>query len=137
MGSWWVRNGREYQHDATRVTIAVLVLACFLKCALPAAGGFGGGADKVAKTLVGNAQEFFALARQDQALVYRVRHAAMSVANIQAARQLYDDATIERSTGVDTHALLKDADALLTSTTTAAAAGGTAQKARPRLPVWP
>lgn len=106
----WSRDASEYQWDAMRATIVILVFACVLK-SLPQ--GSAGQNDRISRTLVANGERYHSLAQQDQLPSIRLQHAAMAVANLQAARQLFSDGSIERSTGVDVHALTKKTDAFL------------------------
>lgn len=128
----WSRDTSEYQHDAIRVTIAIFVFACILKCIAPSSGTQIG-SDNVAKTLVQNAELYLKMAQQDQLSTYRLKHAAMAVANIETARQAFDDATIERVSGVDVHSLLKTADAFLNRHLKSGGEG----RHKKALPVWP
>ena len=55
----------------------------------------------------------------------------MAIANLQTARQVFDDATIERLS-IDVHSQLKSADI-----TQQLLKSGTAKKSRKALPPWP
>lgn len=105
----WSRDASEYQLDAMRATIAVLIFACVVK-SIPHGGG---GSDRIARALVSNGERYHGLAQQDQLPSIRLQHAAMAVANLQTARQLFSDSSIERSTGIDVHALTKRTDNFL------------------------
>ena len=91
----WSRDVSEYQVDAMRVTIVILIFACLLK-SIPQ--GNGGHNDRIARALVSNGERFYELAQQDQLPAVRLQHAAMAVANLQTARQMFNDTNIERST---------------------------------------
>ena len=128
----WSRDAYEYRQDAIRVTIAVFVFACVLKCIAPS-NHAQPGTDNVIKTLITNGNQYYNMARQDQMPAYRLQHAAMAVANLETARQLFDDSTIERISGTDVHALLKSVEQSLN----AAQKMGANNKGRKALPVWP
>ena len=128
----WSRDISEYQTDAIRITVAIFILSSILKCIAPS-NYTQVGSDHVAVTLVRNGEQFFKMAQQDQLPAYRLKHVAMAIANLQTARQVFDDATIERLSGIDVHSLLKSADALLNELLKS----GTAKKSRKALPLWP
>ena len=97
-GCW--RDPIKYQTDAIRVTIAIFVLALLVRYVDPGAKTQDMTACRI---LVDNAKRFYSVAQQDRNVNIRQQHAAMAVANIQTARQLYNDTFIERATGTDVH----------------------------------
>lgn len=127
----WSRDASEYRRDAIRVTIAILVFACLLKCISPS-NHTQPAIDNIINTLIVNGNQYYDMATQDQMPAYRLKHAAMAVANIEVARQLFDDTTIERVSGTDIHALLKSVEQALHN----AQKVGT-NKTRKALPLWP
>lgn len=106
----WSRNVAEYQQDAIRTTLAIVIFVSILKCIFPANTATN---TKNTKVIVANGGKYLAMAQQDTNAAYRLKHSAMAVANLETARSMFDDITIEQSTGVDVHQLLQKADAVL------------------------
>jgi hypothetical protein len=96
---WW-RDIDEYRMDAIRVTLAVFIIAIVVRYI---ESSVTSNDIVVCKLLIQNAERFFSMASQDSSALIRLRHSAMAVANLQTARQLFNDSVIENATGLDVH----------------------------------
>lgn len=132
---WW-REPNEYRMHVVRVTFVVFVFAVIVRYVESSVTS----KDTVAcKVLIQNAERYHAMAVQDGDTAVRLRHSAMAVANLHAARQLFNDSVIESVTGLDVHVTLQRMDAFLHKSVSSCAPPPIAlgKTRSPRLPVWP
>ena len=131
---WW-RNIDEYRMDAIRVTFAVFILAILVRYI---ENSVTSNDIVVCKLLIQNAERFFSMASQDSSALIRLRHSAMAVANLQAARQLFNDGVIENATGLDVHSTSQRMENFLNKNEGLDKPVPTMGKAgNKRLPIWP
>ena len=137
-GDGWWRDPDEYRTDAIRVTLAILFLTIVVRYI---ESNITSNDAVVCKVLVQNAERYNSMATQDLNSVVRLRHSAMAVANLQAARQLFNDSVIENVTGLDVHLTSQRMEGFLNKNEsldaplTVAATGKTGLSKR--LPIWP
>jgi Flp pilus assembly protein TadB len=81
----------------------------------------GGDARRRAKEMVAQALDYHRMAQRAGSSTYTMRHAAMSVAYLHAARGLLPDETLRGLTGVDVHEAMRSLEAQLRRSTKAAA----------------
>ena len=79
-----------------------------------------------AKELVHQHREWAHMASQDKNEAFRLRHSALSLAYLQAARACCCDETIHRATGIDVHASVREAEATMRKSTVQVSRGLTA-----------
>ena len=98
------RDAFEYKRDAVRVTIGVLVGSLLYKASEPLFYAVTN-ADQIAHacTFAEQAQQWLNTSLQDKNVQTKLQHVYLAAAYLQAARHLVNDATLERSTGLDVH----------------------------------
>lgn len=75
---------------------------------------------KCAQELVAQSNEWQRLSKQDESVLYSLRHASLAVAYMNAARLLCTDETLQRTTGMNTYEVSRSLDAFLRKQTIAA-----------------
>lgn len=139
-GDGWWRDPTDYQMDIMRVTVATLFLTIVVRYIESSITSNDTAACKV---LIQNAERYNSMAAQDSNPRVRLRHSAMAVANLQAARQLFSDTVIENATGLDVHVTSQHMEAFLNKNETQDSRANTAvpKASLPsksiRLPIWP
>jgi len=98
-------TGDKHVDNALIVSLFVLVMTVVVRMIFQNAPAQDAYASRI---LVQNASEYYDAYKQDTDMKQRICHAAMAVANINAARQIYNDEDIGLCTGMDAHALSKD-----------------------------
>lgn len=132
--AWW-RNLDEYRWDAIRVTLAALVLTIIVRYIESSTTSND---VLVCRMLVQNAERYHSMSAQDSNPRIRLRHSAMAVANLQAARQLFNDGVIENATGMDVHTTSQRMENSMNENEKFDKPLPVASKgASKRLPVWP
>lgn len=110
---------------ASSVVGGVLLLSLMSK-AFEATKSVEKGNAAAAKELVHQHREWAHMASQDKNEAFRLRHSALSLAYLQAARACCCDETIHRATGIDVHASVREAEATMRKSTVQVSRGLTA-----------
>lgn len=110
---------------ASSVVGGVLLLSLMSK-AFDATKSVEKGNSSAARDLVHQHREWAHMASQDKNEAFRLRHSALSLAYLQAARACCCDETIHRATGIDVHASVRDAEATMRKSTVQVSRGLTA-----------
>lgn len=99
------RDPREFQKDAVRVTAAVAILSVLLKACEPILSSTTDKEHAIAKSMLEQADQWYNTSLQDQNIQSKNQHISFAAAYIHAARHILSDASLERITGIDVHAL--------------------------------
>lgn len=104
------RAAADFQTDAVRATLVVVVALVLFKAVEPLFSGASEHELTAARSLLDEARHLHALSLQDTSPQHRAHHLAVAGAYLTAARRLVTDAALERATGVDIHQLQRVLD---------------------------
>lgn len=133
-GGW--RDPNEYRADVIRVTLVIFLLTIVVRYI---ESNIASNDTVACKVLVKNAERYFSMAAQDLDSAVRLRHSAMAVANLQAARQMFSDGVIENATGLDVHVTSQRMETSLNKNESSSSTRPTvaARRSQKNLPIWP
>lgn len=126
-----MRDSIEYQRDAIRATVGLLVVLLLSKAADPYVTNTTEKEHAIAQNLLEQANQWYLISVQDTNSQAKYQHVAYASAYLHAARYVVNDAVLERLTGLDVHALQTSVDAQQS------AANGELIRQCPRLKVNP
>ena len=101
------RDAAEYKQDAIRATILIVVVLLCMKTFDPYFLDTTAKEQAIARRMLEEAKQWYTICEQDQTLYYKFQHISFATAYLHAARNVVSDATLERITKIDVHALQK------------------------------
>lgn len=106
-----LRDAAEYKRDAVRATILLMLVLLCATAVGPFLTSTSSKEQSIGRAMVSEAQQWYDISTQDQNLQIKAQHVAFAHAYLQAARHVADDASLERLTKIDIHALHKSIEA--------------------------
>ena len=100
-----MRDSLEYQRDAVRVTIGLVIVVMVIKAMDPYVGNTSEKEHTIAKNLLEQANQWYLVSIQDTNSSSQYQHISYAAAYLHAARYVVNDAVLERLTGIDVHQL--------------------------------
>ena len=100
-----MRDSFEYQRDAVRVTIGLVLVVIVVKAMDPYVGNTSEKEHSIAKNLLEQANQWYLVSIQDTNSSSKYQHISYAAAYLHAARYVVNDAVLERLTGIDVHQL--------------------------------
>tara|TARA_B100000989_G_scaffold163712_1_gene122311 strand:- start:23 stop:445 length:423 start_codon:yes stop_codon:yes gene_type:complete len=100
-----MRDSLEYQRDAQRVTIGLLIVVLIIKAIDPYVGNTSDKEHDIARNFLEQANQWYLVSVQDTNSSSRYQHISYAAAYLHAARYVVNDAVLERLTGIDVHGL--------------------------------
>lgn len=111
-----MRDSLEYQRDAVRVTVGMIIVVIVIKAMDPYVSNTSDKEHKIAQNLLEQANQWYLVSIQDTNSSSKYQHVSYAAAYLHAARYVVNDAVLERLTGIDVHGLHTAVDAQQRST---------------------
>ena len=111
-----MRDSLEYQRDAVRVTMGLLIAVIVIKAMDPYVSNTSEKEHNIARNLLEQANQWYLVSIQDTNSSSKYQHISYAAAYLHAARYVVNDAVLERLTGIDVHGLQTAIDSQQRST---------------------